>query len=125
MVKYFEEEPNNSSKVKGLKQLLDDSTEGLKNVKDTQVDCILQSCTRKLPTIDQRLEKLEETMSDVLQIEQTKERERKTKMDHFIAEQNESFCKYLQELDERLKHIDNVYERARKEVQSKYDGMRE
>lgn len=117
MVKDFEEESNRTGDVD---QMLDSAYERIKDVKDTQMECVQDFCDIKLPPLVDRVEQIEKLMNSLLKMETTKEGERKERLDQFITKENESLAQFMQHMDERIKEIDNSYERKREEVHQKY-----
>lgn len=118
MVKDFEEEPN---KQCDLNQLVDGTYEKLKNIKDKQIDFIHNYCENDLVPLEQKIDRIETKMQNLLSIEQTKEDERKVKIDQFITKQNEGLAQFLQNMERRINEIDSSYEQAREQIHQKYN----
>lgn len=115
----MEEEPNRMGEVD---QVLNGSFDRVKNVKETQIECIRDYCDIKFPALIDQVERIEEMMGRVLTAEQSKEEDRKIRMDHFITLQNEGLTQFIQQMDKRINDIDTSFERAREEVHLKYSS---
>lgn len=120
MVKDFEEEPKH--RRGDVDQMLDSAYERIKDVKDTQIECVQDFCDIKLPPLIDRVEQIEELMGNLLKMEATKKEERKERLDQFITKENTSLIQFMQQMDERIKEIDSSYEKKREEVHQKYSS---
>lgn len=120
MVKDFEEEAKH--RTGDIDQMLDSAYERMKDVKDTQIECVQDFCDIKLPPLIDRVEQIEEQMNSLLKMEATKKGERKERLDQFITKENESLIQFMQQMDERIKEIDSSYEKKREEVHQKYSS---
>jgi len=118
MVKCFEEDqPNRNGDID---QILDATFERAKDIKDNQIGAINDFCVNKLPPLEGKVERIEELMRKVLNTEQSKESERKVKMNDFTVKQNEEMGQFMQQMDQKMAEIDRTYEQAREQVYVKY-----
>lgn len=126
MVRDYEEEPkvrslglNGSTEID---QLLDGSLERVRDVADNQIGFIQDACEQKFPSLEEKVDRLEQTMRRLLATEQAKESERKQVMDQFIRKENEALVQFMQQMEQRINDIDSSYERAREQVYQKYNS---